>query len=213
MASPSHAEYQKLVLEWVKNHAAEPDVAEALERYGDAAVVIWHLDLEPARPLLRRCYAAVPRGSKQWDPVIQLRGLLLSILVGQTSINKWADDLKGSRVLRVLCGIFDDQGRPGVGTIYDFLHRLHDGPAVERRAADRPSAVERRRAEIPRCRGKKAEAKASKAGRKRGKARKDASAEIEAATAGQVARLVEALQATEHNPAPMSLIGFRPESV
>lgn len=133
-----------------RRHAGEPDVAAQLERYAEAAAVLWELDLEPARAVLQACYAPSPHGGKPWDAVVLLRCLLLQVLVGQPSVNNWADDLAASRVLRVLAGLPEDR-RPGVGTFYDFFHRLHDGPVRKTcEHQERPSELERRRARSPR---------------------------------------------------------------
>lgn len=152
MPSPGQERYCKFVLEWCRKHADDPDVGPQLERYGAAALVLWHLDLEPARAVLQPCYAPNPRGGRPWDPVVMLRCFLLAALVGQPSLNDWADDLAGSRILRVLAGIDpEDEERPGVGTLYDFLGRLHDGPVRKTCPhAERPSERERRRARTPR---------------------------------------------------------------
>lgn len=150
MPSPEHEAYRERLLFWFRAHAEEPDVAAQLQRYQDAAAILWELDLAAARPVLAACYAPSPRGGKPWDPVLLLRCLLLMLLAGQPSINDWADDLGASRVLRVLAGL-PEEGRPGVGTFYDLLHRLHDGPV--RRSCEhqeRPSDAERRRSRTPR---------------------------------------------------------------
>lgn len=149
MPSSSHAAYRECVRNWSVNHSRDADSVAVLNRYAEAAQVLWALDLEAARPILKQGYADNPRGGKPWDPVMLLRALLLSILVKQPSINKWVKDLKASRVLRMLSGIEMDGrcGVPGVGTFYDFMHRLHDG-ALRRPCehVQRPSEQQRRRA-------------------------------------------------------------------
>jgi hypothetical protein len=174
MPSSGHQAYREFVRQWSEENRSHAERVAALERHAEAAQVLWALDLEPARPILMQGYAENPRGSKPRDPVIVLRSLLLSVLVGQVSINKWAKDLRGSRVLQVLSGIGLDgrEGTPGVGTFYDFMHRLHDGP--HRRPCfhiERPSDDERRRAVSPKTRQRpKADDRksaSSKEGRKR----------------------------------------------
>lgn len=100
------------------------------------------LDLEPARPVLESCYAARRRGGTPRDSVVMLRVLLLSILMGETSLNKWVPRLRSCWILRALCGLAEDDRGPGVGTLYDFLHRLHDGRRQS--GTERPSEVVRR---------------------------------------------------------------------
>jgi len=146
MPSPGHQRYQDSIRVWIESCGDQPGVAETLYFYRDTLLVLWNLDLEPARPVLEQCWAENPRGGSPWDPVVKLRALLLAVLVGQPSLNKWADDLAGNRILRVLAGIEMDRDRmlregrapervplrPGVGTFYDFLHHLHDGASIAR---------------------------------------------------------------------------------
>ncbi len=148
---PCHEDYRDSVRTWIHDHAHEPDVVAQLERYLQAANILWNLDLEPARPVLMQGYAPNPRGGKPKDPVVMLRCFLLMLLVGQPSINKWTKDLKASRVLQVLAGFDPDEADlPGVGTFYDYLHRLHDGPIrATCEHAERPSERERRRSRSP----------------------------------------------------------------
>lgn len=147
MPSSSHEAYLTFVGQWSRDHAQEPDVVPMLERYAWAAQVLSVLDLEPAREVLRSCYAVHPRGGKPRDPLLMLRCLLLALLVGQASLNRWVADLRACRVLRVLCGMDEEKG-PGVGTLYDMLHRLHDGPirTCACGGTEAPSDHERRRA-------------------------------------------------------------------
>ena len=149
MPSPSHVTWQQSLLSWVEQHADLPDLPAMLDEQAEAIEALWELDLEPARGLLLQGYAANPRGSKPRDPVVMLRALLLAVLVGVSSINKWVPRLRASELLRVLAG-FDDTGAPGVGTFYDFLHRLHDGPLRHRRDVVLPSEQERARAHLAR---------------------------------------------------------------
>jgi hypothetical protein len=157
MPSPSHEVYRNFVLEWFRIHSPEPGVAEQLKLHAEAALVLWQLDLEAARPVLMRGYAKHPRGGDPWDPSVLLRCLLLAALLSRTKINSWVPDLKAARVLCVLCGIDPDGRRPGVGTLYDFLHRLHNGPLRDCPCGHRqsPATLERRRAAAPRPRNKK----------------------------------------------------------
>lgn len=128
--SPS---YPAFVRAWSLGHQDDPNVLAQLEQHAETIAVLLTLDLEPARPHLARCYAASPRGGDPWDPVVLLRCLLLALLLKIPSINKLVPALRGSGVLRVLAGLPEEAPRgenvsPGVGTFYDFLHRLHDGP-------------------------------------------------------------------------------------
>src|SRR5581483_10037670 len=110
---------------------AQPDVATRLRFRMPSLLALILVDLEPARPLLEPTYCP-HTGRPHRDPVAMLRALLLMLMLGLTSINQWARRLKGEPELRALCG-FDPQARPpGVGTLYDFVDRLLDGPHQHR---------------------------------------------------------------------------------
>jgi len=219
MPSLGHQQYQDTIREWIESCGEQPGVAETLCFYRDTLLVLWRLDLEPARPVLERCWAENPRGGSPWDPVMKLRALLLAILIGQPSLNKWADDLAGNRILRVLAGIEMDRDRmlrdgrkpgqiplrPGVGTFYDFLHHLHDGPT--RRTCEhveRPSETERRRARTPRRLARKAD-RPKKAARRRGRPRKGEEPPREE-TLSATQRLVEELERVSDLANPTDLL-------
>lgn len=220
MPSPEHQSYRSRILLWFRAHATEPDVAAQLERHRRAAALLWELDLEPAWPILQAGYAPSPRGAVPWDPILLLRCLLFMLLVGQPSINKWVRDLAGHRVLRIITGLPEDDW-PGVGTLYDFLHRLHDGPVrgcCEHQ--ERPSEAERRRSRSPRPlqRTEKAQATEQRQpagagrppgrGRRGKKARKRDKAAIAAPVAnpGATEKVVAALAASAASDNPNDLL-------
>jgi hypothetical protein len=210
MPSPEHGAYRNHVQEWSREHKHAPDVAAALERYSEAALVLWHLDLAPARPLLQQGYAKTARGSVPWDPVIILRCLLLALLVGQTSLNKWVRDLRASRVLQLLAGVMmDPRGRagPGVGTLYDFLHRLHDGPS--RRPCPhglRPSEAERRRARAPKARKRRQQDTKAERRQRQQRRRHDPATAESISAQGVTAQLVASLKECQTLPSPNDLL-------
>lgn len=210
MPSPQHQAYRKSVLSWFRRHADEPDVVAQLQRHAHAAAVLWELDLEPARPILAACYAPNPRGGKPWDPIVMLRGFLLALLAGQPALNKWIADLAASRVLRVLAGLPDPEADwPGVGTLYDFLNRLHDGQIRGGDGMERPSEAQRRRAGTPRPlqRAEKA-SEAEKGGRRRRRQRRKdkMAARVPVADPSVTARLVAELRTTEPHANPQDLL-------
>jgi hypothetical protein len=202
--------YRRSLLEWFRAHGSEPDVAQTLSRHKDAALVLWHLDLEPAQRILRACYAAKPHGGDPWPPLVMLRCLLLGALVGEPRINFWVPMLKASRVLRVLCGLPAEGDCPGVGTFYDFMNRLHDGPI--RRACEhqqRPSEAQRRRAKTPRAPKKKPEkpklTREQKRERKRQRQKDAVTADVIELSATD--KVLAELKATQDNPNPNDLLG------
>ncbi|MBI4872849.1 MAG: hypothetical protein HY814_14950 [Candidatus Riflebacteria bacterium] len=186
--TPQHQRYLDFVSSRIFSHRDDPALAEEVKARGQAILVLFSLDLGPARPILDRCYAKNKRGSDPWDPVILLRALLLSILIGQPSLNRFVPQLRGSRLLPLLAGIRGSR-RPGVGTLYDFLHRLRDGPV--RRSCEhreRPSELGRRRSEAPRPKQQRPERKKKRKGRRK-KGDQDQVPEDSSATAASVAKL------------------------
>lgn len=206
MPSLQHQAYRQFVLQWFSSHQNDTDVISTLQRYGKAALVLWNLDLAPAYPILKQGYAAHPRGGDPWDPLIILRSLLLSLLVGQGSINLWAQDLKANSVLRVLSGI-EGPDIPGVGTFYDYLHRLHDGPLRKTCSHEvKPSEDERRRANTPKA--KKTRKKETKAERRERKKKRQKDPLTADGLDGSVtAQLVATLKESQTLPNANDLLG------
>lgn len=170
---PTHP-YHAQVTAWIHQHHDTPDLLAQLDQHAEAVQILLSLDLEPARALLQRCYAARPRGGRPWDPIVVLRCLLLALIIGIPSINKLVPALRGSRVLRVLAGLPDAVAEggstaPGVGTFYDFLSRLHDGPLPrDVRGYVRPSVAERKAARTQRAPGNEPLRPKKKKGRVKG---------------------------------------------
>lgn len=200
MPSKTHEAYQQQIRKWFLDHAHEPDIRPQLVLYAKAAQILWNLDLGAARPVLEKCYAKNPRGGDPWNCIVMLRLLLLLLLDETPGINAWVDKLRASRVLRALGGLNPNSKKtPGVGTFYDFLHRLHDGPIRKTcEHIERPSENERRRAKTPRRllrrEHKTAKAKGKQKRRdERGPKEKEA-AELRSATAKLVADLEAAAE-------------------
>jgi hypothetical protein len=139
-----------------------------------------------------------------------LRCLLLALLVGQPSKTKWVRDLRSSRVLRVLCGLDPDEATAGVGTFYDFLHRLHDGPIRKTcEHVEQPSEGERRRSRSPRGKASRpGPARLSKAEkRERRRLRRKSPASAPVADESVTGKLVAELEAAADLPNPDDVLG------
>lgn len=133
--------------------AGDPDSLAAMKYYRDAILQIIAIDLGPAKQILERCYSDVPRGSPRYDPIALLRLLILGAAIGVMSINKLVHVVRHTRALGVLAGfqiLQDGKVRtPAVATVYDFLHRLHDGPIRGAHGLARPSLDEYQRTLTP----------------------------------------------------------------
>lgn len=184
--SPAHSTYRARLRDAL-SQLGDPDEVDArLEPFAEPMMVLWHLDLEPCRPILMACRAASPHGSKPWDPVLILRCLLLAALVGIPAINAWAKRLRGDPILQLIAGFggkADDGGvqrTPSVGSFYDFFHRLHDGPR-QHRGTERESELLRRAAREKRGRNQPEHGRRSKSEKKR--EQQDIAAQAKDATA------------------------------
>ena len=206
LAPSPHASYHESVERRIRAYVGAPSCTAAVKNLLPAILVLWYLDLEPARGPLQRCYARSPRGGRPWDPIILLRSYLLGLLL-KSNITDLVNRLRAEPLLRIVVGLPDlvsdgERKSPGVGTFYDFLHRMHDGPHDTFRAGVvRPSQTDRRRVREPR----KLESKAAKKtyGKKvrgRRKRKKDAEAEAAKAETESMAlteKIVRELQCTE----------------
>jgi hypothetical protein len=154
VASPLHLSYQTSLASWVRSRGKEPEIRAALEVHQEALLLLWHLDLGPLQDDLRACYAPSPRGGDPWMPTCMLRTLLLAAFIGAPELHGWVSRLTESPVLRALSGFLDGD-RPGIGTFYDFFHRLHDGWVLPGTRKLAPSVIERARTiearEVPRA--------------------------------------------------------------
>lgn len=157
MPSPEHTAYQARVLDALRELATDPDRRRDIDRHANAMLVLWHVDLEPARPILELGYRGDRRSEERWCPVVLLRCLLLGALLGCPNPNDLAPELRCNPVLRAIVDVIcppDGSRRaasPSIGVFYSFFHRLHDGtqhtgPPV----GERPSDHQRRRAMTPR---------------------------------------------------------------
>ena len=111
--------------------------------YLDEIFIISDIDFSPVTELLNSLYSPDPRGRKPRDPVCVLRSLILMVLVNETSITKWAKKLRTDEILSVIAG-WDIGNSPSVGTFYDFLHRLQDGPYQKKCShVEKPSELDK----------------------------------------------------------------------
>lgn len=196
MPTPEHRAYRKTVQQWCRAHADDPQVIAEIEQHDDVLMTLWELDLEPARDVLQRCYASSPRGGTPRDCIVMMRCFLTMLLARLPRVNAWPGALSGSRVLRLAAGLNPDDpaDRPGVGTFYDLMHRLHDGPQPPCRCgcSQRPSAEERGRTRVPRPRQIRSKAPVAA----------DKNTPDDSATG----RLVAALEAAGDQPNPTDLL-------
>lgn len=119
--SGGHTAYQNFVVEMLRKYYPNPDTIarstwDIIDRF-------WNLDLSYTDIRLKNKYSVF--GPKPRTPSCMHRSYLLSLDFKVTSITDWAAQLKINPLYAILSG-FQVGDTPGVGTFYDFFHRLWD---------------------------------------------------------------------------------------
>lgn len=99
---------------------------KTLETYARELMIMAHLNLDPASELLESLYSPVRRSPPR-PSTAMLRSLLLMTLLKISGITSWVKQTRTVTLFAILAG-FDRDDTPGIGTYYDFLKRLVDGP-------------------------------------------------------------------------------------
>ena len=116
-----HAAYQNFLFEQLKLHYPDPsaidrDTWDIIERF-------YYKDLSEVDILMRPFYSII--GAPPRLPSHMLRSILVSTCFKIHSYTKWARQLKLNPLYAILSG-FQFGDTPGIGTFYDFNHRLWD---------------------------------------------------------------------------------------
>ena len=89
-------------------------------------IILAHLDLDPVIPILEKIYSP-NHGAPPRDPVLMLRSLALMTVRKVKGITAWVKQTRDVELFSTLAG-FAVGDTPGVGTYYDFMKRIIDGP-------------------------------------------------------------------------------------
>lgn len=128
MPDLDHSAYLSYVVKSLKEVSeTDTDVSERLMQSAEKVSALVSLDLEPARVVLQEGYANRIGGKPPHDCVTMFRSIVMMLLWGEVSFNRWAKKLRGQIELRILAGFVNGES-PGVATLYDFANRLLDGP-------------------------------------------------------------------------------------
>jgi hypothetical protein len=158
MPTSEHEAYRARVAQYFRERADDSDECAWLDAHAQTVAMLCALDLGLAREELARCYAEHPRGGDPWDPIVKLRSLYASALLGEPRVNAWVRQLKCSERLRVLIGAQPPPAgsrcgkAPSVDAHYGLMHRLQDGPLRHRPDLVPPSVLQRQRAKAVRPR-------------------------------------------------------------
>ncbi len=151
MEIDTHRQYLNRVTEYITNHLDYPVLLENLCEHAHTLLILIKFDLSLGSVILSGCYSSRPRGEKPIDPTRLLRSMLLMLLCQVTNINKWVATTRTNPLLAALAGFAPGQRPAGVGTYYDFMARLEDGPPTRPCPHFTPPSLRRRaRAATPR---------------------------------------------------------------
>lgn len=120
------SEYQQHLKDHFLASIDEPAFWRCLEAHARELVILSNLSFDPARELLDPLYCPVLRAPHR-SPTCVLRSLVLMTLLKVPGVTAWVKHTRTQPLLAVFAG-FEPQDTPGVGTYYDFMKRLIDGP-------------------------------------------------------------------------------------
>jgi len=98
----------------------------SLQEYRKEMVTITSLNLDPAADILNPIYSPVHRRPHR-DVLCMLRALIMMTLLKIKGITEWVERMRAMPLFAILAG-FDPDDTPGVGTYYDLMKRIIDGP-------------------------------------------------------------------------------------
>jgi hypothetical protein len=121
-----HCQYLKHLREQLSRFGADSEFWKTLNSYSEELTILVDINLDPVIGMLESLYCPTIRREYR-DPVELLRSLLLMSLLKESSITHWVFKTCSSSAIAVMAG-FDPDDVPGVGTYYDFMKRMIDGP-------------------------------------------------------------------------------------
>jgi hypothetical protein len=114
-----HAAYQDFVVsEFLRSY---PDPFALPKDSWDILIKFWYLDLSATDTIMEDCYSIF--GPPPRPPSSMMRSYLLSLKLKVTSVTDWCRMLKETPLYAIVSG-FMPGDTPGVGTFYDFFHRM-----------------------------------------------------------------------------------------
>jgi hypothetical protein len=123
----THVEYLEHVKKYLNGSLIHDNSINLyLQAHKDIYNIILNLNLDNALPILKPTYCPIER-KKTRDPLNMLRSLILMTLLKIASITFWVLQTRSQPLLAILAGFTPDD-IPGVGTYYDFMRRIINGP-------------------------------------------------------------------------------------
>ena len=121
-----HQQYLDHLDAYFGSRSEDNDFENKLEYYEKEIHILKNLDLDPAIPILASIYSPGKLGDAR-DPPGMLRSLILMTALRVQGITEWVRMTKHDPLLAVLMG-FESGHVPGIGTYYDFMKRIINGP-------------------------------------------------------------------------------------
>ena len=128
MNDSNHSDYIRQLHFDLKALSGDESTARRVLKLREEVLALSMLDFSPAEATLREGYSPAAGGRPARNPINMLRSIALMALKGQSSFNKWVEELRDHPELHALSGFDREKSSPGVGTFYDFCDRLLDGP-------------------------------------------------------------------------------------
>ncbi|MCP4605289.1 MAG: hypothetical protein GY847_33020, partial [Proteobacteria bacterium] len=122
----THEQYLEHLNKHITSREHDDTFNELLRNHQKAFEILTELNLDPAKPVLDRVYCPAVRVVPR-PPLTMLRSLIQMTMLKETSITKWVARTRTVAFYAVLAG-FEPDDTPGVGTYYDFMRRIIDGP-------------------------------------------------------------------------------------
>ncbi len=123
-----HSEYIDHLRNYIDQFGEDSLFSKSLNDNQKEVYILVGLNFDTVIPILESIYSPKKRGKDPRDPVCMLRSMILMTLQKEKSITKWVKKTRNyGGFLGILAG-FEPDSMPGVGTYYDFMKRIIDGP-------------------------------------------------------------------------------------
>jgi len=121
-----HSTYRENLIQSFTAYSEDKAFGNFWQEHKREFLIMASLNLDAGLKILESVYSPVHRRPAR-DPVCMLRFLLLMTLFKVASITSWIKQARSVPFLAILAGFAPDD-IPGVGTCYDFLRRIINGP-------------------------------------------------------------------------------------
>lgn len=121
-----HHEYIDHLEKYIESRSDDFEISRGVDHFNKEIHIMKNMALDPTLTILNSLYSPAKLKSAR-DPVSILRSLILMTVLRERSITKWVERTRRNPLLAILIG-FEPDDLPGVGTYYDFMKRIINGP-------------------------------------------------------------------------------------